>query len=174
MLAYWEARRENGAAAPRSSIDPAQFADVVTQVFMIGRERAGVFPFRLAGALLDDLHRGPLTGLTFDHLWTVDDRPRLQASIESAMQRQAPLLLHAQGRTARGDQARIEILLSPLSSTKGGVDRLLGHYQPVSPLFRLQEQKIERLFLLEAVMADGSDATTASVRLASLDGRNVA
>jgi len=174
MLAYWEARCAGGNGPPRSSIDPLGFADIVSQVFMIGRERAGVFPFRLAGALLDDLHRGPLMGLSFTHLWAADDRPRLQAVIEASLRNQAPLLLHAQGRSIDGNLARIEILLAPLASGKGGIERLLGFYQPVSPLFRLKDQKIERLFLLEAVLAGAVEAATPVMRLASLDGRRVA
>lgn len=174
MLGYWEARREAQHAPARSSIDPAEFSDVVTQAFVIGRGRAGAYPFRLAGALLDDLHRSPLTGLDFCRLWAIADLARVQSAIEGALRRRESLILHAQGRSAAGHQARLEILLAPLAGTKGQIDRLLGLYQPVTPLFRLRGEKLERLFLLEAVLANGGDPAPSALRIAAIDGRRIA
>ncbi len=174
MLDYWETRRVGEDAPQRSAIDPAAFSDVVTQTFMIGRERAGVYPFRLAGALLDDLHRAPLTGCDFAQIWAPTDRTRLQGAIEAGLSRRQSLVIHAHGRSLSGAQARLEIMLAPLAGPTGQVDRMLGFYQPVSPLFRLQNQRIERLFLLEVAFADGSDAVPSPLRLAAMDGRRIA
>jgi hypothetical protein len=174
MLDYWEARRSDGDAPLRSGIDPADFADVVTQAFLIGREQPGAYPFRLAGALLEDLHRGPLVGLDFVQLWAGADRLRIQNAVEAAFARRQALIAIAQGRSLSGAQAKLEILFAPLADRQGRVDRMLGFYQPVSPLFRLQNQRIERLFLLEAAFADGGDPLAAPVRLASVDGRLIA
>lgn len=174
MLAYWDARREDGAAPLRASIDPAHFSDIVTQAFVVGRERAGVYPFRLAGALIEDLHRGPLLAFDFSELWTSADRPRVQSAIEAALQRGEALLAQALGRTLAGQQARLEILMSPIADARGQVDRLLGFYQPVSPLFRLQNQPIHRLFLLEAAFAGSGEPVPEPLRLASIGGRRIA
>ena len=174
MLAYWEARRGDLAAPLRSAIDPADFSDIMTQAFVVGRERAGVYPFRLAGALLEDLHRGPLPGFDFTELWAMADRPRLQTAIEAALNRGEALLVQAQGRSLSGQQAQLEILMSPLSGSRGQVDRLLGFYQPVSPLFRLQNQPIERLYLTEAVFAGSGESALSALRLASVGGRLIA
>ena len=80
MLGYWEGQRSQGECPLRSNIDPADFAEMVTQAFVVGRDRAGAYPFRLAGALLEDLHRGPLTGSDFMSLWAAPtgraSRPR--------------------------------------------------------------------------------------------------
>ena len=173
MLAYWDAQREGDGAPPRSAIDPAAFSDIITQAFMIGRERAGIYPFRLAGALLSDLHLQPLTGSDFTLMWNPADRPRLQSAIEAALTRRQSLTLLAHGRSLTGAQARLEIMLAPLAGPKGQVDRLLGFYQPVTPLFRLQNKRIERLFLLDAAFADGGDAIS-PLRLAAMDGRRMA
>ena len=173
MLGYWETHRDGDGAPLRSAIDPAGFSDVITQTFMIGRERAGVYLFRLAGALLDDLHHAPLNGTDFAQMWGPADRPRLQGAVEAALTRRQSLILQAQGRSLTGAQARLEIMLAPLAGPKGQVDRMLGFYQPVSPLFRLQGQRIERLFLLDASFPDGSDATS-PLRLAAMDGRLIA
>jgi hypothetical protein len=174
MLAYWEARREHRPAPLRSAIDPTDFSDIMTQAFVVGRERSGVYPFRLAGALIEDLHRGPLLAFDFAELWTTTDRPRLQSAIEAALQRGDALLVQALGRTLAGNQARLEILMAPVADASGQIDRLLGFYQPVSPLFRLQNQPVHRLFLLEATFAGSGEAAPEPLRLASVGGRRIA
>jgi hypothetical protein len=173
MLAYWDARRDGDDAPKRSTIDPADFSDILTQTFMIGRERAGAYPFRLAGALLNDLHQAPLTGSDFALMWGPSDRPRLQSAVEAALARGRSLVIQGLGRSLTGAQARLEIMLAPLAGPRGQVDRMLGFYQPVSPLFRLQNKRIERLFLLDASFADGEDASSL-LRLAAMDGRRIA
>ncbi len=174
MLSYWEARRGDRPAPLRSAIDPADFSDIMTQAFVVGREGAGVYPLRLAGALLDDLHRGPLPGSNFTELWAMADRPRLESAIERALGRGQALLVRAQGRSLSGQEAMLEILMSPLSGAHGRVDRLLGFYQPVSPLFRLQNQPIERLFLLDTSFPGSGEVVPEPLRLAAVGGRRIA
>ena len=174
MLVYWEALRGDQAAPQRASVDPSAFSDLITQAFMIGRGSAGAYPFRLAGALLDDLHRGPLVGRDFVQMWATTDQPRLQTAIEAAFSRRQSLIVAAFGRSVSGAEARLEILLAPLAARPGQVERMLGFYQPVSPLFRLQNQRIERLFLTSVAFADGGDPLAAPLRLASVDGRLIA
>jgi hypothetical protein len=171
MLGYWEGQRSEGGCPPRSSIDPAAFCEVVTQTFVLGREGAGAFPFRLAGALVEDLHGAALSGLDFAALWARTDRPRVQAAVEAALSRRRSLIASAYGRSLSGAEARLEILLAPLAGREGRVDRLLGLYQPTSPLFRLHDQRIERLFLQEIAFADGGEPVPAPLRLAAIDGR---
>jgi hypothetical protein len=171
MQGYWEERREGIEAPRRSSIDPAGFCDLVTQAFVLGRGPGRAYPFRLTGALLEDLHGGPLVGSDFVGLWAPPDRARIQAAIEEAMERRVAVIALAHGRSPSGHQARLEILLAPLAGRHGRVDRMLGLYQPVSPLFRLQDQPIRRLFLLELAFADEAPSP---VRLASVDGRLIA
>jgi hypothetical protein len=85
LIGYWDARRGEALAPARADIDPAEFSDIITQTFIIGRTRAGVYPFRLAGGLLEDLHRRTLLGADFMALWSGGDRPKIQAAIESAL-----------------------------------------------------------------------------------------
>lgn len=170
MLGYWEGRKGQAGCPQRSSIDPAAFSEVVTQTFVLGRDR-GAFPFRLAGALVEDLHGAPLFGLDFAALWAPADRPRLRNAVEAAVGRRRSLIASAYGRNLSGAEARLEILLAPLAGRQGQIDRLLGLYQPTSPLFRLREQRIERLFLQEIAFADGGEPLPAPLRLAALGGR---
>jgi len=174
MLGYWEGQKAGGGCPQRSSIDPAAFPEVVAQTFVLGRESAGAYPFRLAGALVEDLHGAALSGLDFAALWAPADRPRLRAAIEAALARRRSLIAAAYGRSLSGAEARLEVLLAPLAGRQARIDRLLGLYQPTSPLFRLQDQRIERLFLQDIAFADGGEPVPAPLRLAALDGRLIA
>ena len=173
MLAYLDAHRGGRTAPPRAAIGPGGFADIVTQAFMVGA-KDDAYPMRLVGGLLQDLHHGPLLGSSFVDLWADTDRPQIRSALEAAVHRGAPLVAYALGRSQEGLQTRIEMMLAPLAGPVGRVDRLLGFYQPVSPLFRLQNQRIERLFLQEVAFAGESDRPAASLRLAALHGRRIA
>jgi hypothetical protein len=174
MIDYWSDRRGDALAPARAGIDPAEFSDVITQAFMIGRSRLGVYPFRLAGGLLEDLHRRPLLGVDFMSLWAVGDRAKVQTAIEAALYRGEALLAHVLGRSLQGHEARLEVVLAPLADSMGRIDRLLGLYQPTSPLFRLQNEPVERLFLQSIAFADNGMATPAPLRIAAIDGRRIA
>ena len=147
---------------------------MVTQAFVVGRERAGAYPFRLAGALLEDLHGAALCGLDFTVLWASPDRPRVQASIEAALVRRRSLIASAHGRSLAG-LPKPEAGDHQLASADIGVAEVQtarsGLYQPTSPLFRLQDQRIERLFLQDIAFADGGEPVPSPLRLASVDGR---
>jgi hypothetical protein len=174
MIDYWDARRGDALAPARADIDPAEFSDIITQTFIIGRTRAGVYPFRLAGGLLEDLHRRTLLGADFMALWSGTDRPKMQAAIESSLQRGEALTATALGRSLMSQEAKLEIILAPLADSAGRIDRLLGLYQPVSPLFKLQNEPIERLFLQSIAFADTGLETPSPLRIAAVDGRRIA
>ena len=52
LIDYWQSRALDGAPPPRTSISPADFADLLPQVVMLGRVCSGIYPIRLAGALI--------------------------------------------------------------------------------------------------------------------------
>ena len=174
MIDYWTALKGDGPAPSRALVDPAAFSDILTQAFMIGRGAAGAYPVRLAGALLEDLHKRVLLGSDFLGLWATTDRPRMAGAIESALRNGEALIAQALGRTIQGHQTKLEIVLAPLASADGQIDRVLGFYQPVSPLFRLQGEAIERLFLQDIAFADSGLAPPLPLRIAAVDGRRIA
>jgi hypothetical protein len=174
MLGYWRERRVGVGAPPRSAIDPGEFAAMAPQTFVLRRAGFGVFPFRLAGALVESLHPGPLPGSDFVRLWAPADRIRLQAAAEGAIARRRPLVVRAEGRVLNGAVARLEVLLAPLAGREGRIDRLLGLYQPLTPLDGLRDERIERLFLTEIDDELDGDNAMPPLRLAAVDGRLIA
>ena len=176
---YWRRRRTEGLAPLRCNVDPCEFADLLPQVFILGRQAAGRYGFRLSGGLLEDLHGYDLRGAEFLSLWASVDRPNLQAAIESALRRGHAIVVESKGLTIEGFSARFEILLAPMISNTGQVDRLLGLYQPVSPLQRLCGRPVEHLSVERVLTLNhGPDAFQAHLfprlRLAAIDGRQIA
>jgi hypothetical protein len=173
---YWRARRGILRAPLRSAIDPADFVDLLPQVFILGRQGVGHYAFRLAGRQVEDTHGRSLRRAEFSPLWSPFDRPQLHAALEGALSRGQALVIEAQGAAFDGRTAEFEILLAPMVS-RTGIDRFLGLYQPLSPLSRLDGEAVARLAIRTIrplAAADGVETAHPPLRLAAVDGRNIA
>ena len=146
---YWHRQRGAGLAPLRASVDPTDFADLLPQVFILGRQAAGRYSFRLSGGLLKDLHGRELRQADFIDLWGEADRIGLQAGMEAALRHGRAMVIDAAGATEEGQDARFEILLAPMISASGQADRFLGLYQPVSPLQRLRGEALASLSVMQ-------------------------
>ena len=142
---YWRARRDGAPAPFRDRIDPCDLAELLPQLFMLGRPAPDRFAFRLAGGLIETLHGRPLRQADVLPLWNGPDRTLLRKALDGALGRGQPMLVQAVGKTAEGRGAEFEILFLPLASPSGAIDRLLGLYQPVSPLSALLDRPLEQL-----------------------------
>ncbi len=175
---YWRRRRSRGSAPLRASIDPCDFADLLPQVFILGRAGPGKCQFRLSGGLLEDLHGRDLRQADFLSLWSDYDRAQLQLALESALRRGQAMVIEAEGETQEGQSADFEILMAPMISHTGEVDRFLGLYQPTSSLSRLLGRPLDALkvVMIRPVpdKVDDPVRAMAPIRLAALDGRRIA
>jgi hypothetical protein len=174
LIEDWNARRCGRATPARSDISPAAFRELLPQVFMLGSEPDRTEPFRLAGALLGDLHGRELRGECFYALWMPSDRQRVHDALAQARADGAPVVLAASGWTAEGDEAKLEIVLAPLTGPSGEMDRVLGLYQPTSSLRRLLGQPLVALTLNHTRLAgQEAPASRPRLRLVALDGRRL-
>ncbi|HEX7757881.1 MAG TPA: PAS domain-containing protein, partial [Caulobacteraceae bacterium] len=169
LIDYWRGKRGDDVLPARTDIDPAQFAHLLPQTFIIGRLGPGVYPIRLAGEFVVDLHGRGLRGDNILNLWSRLHRVELQSALEGALRDPTPLVVSAEGRTDEGLGPRFEILFAPLSGPTGRPDRLIGLYQPTSAIHTLGGRAVREL-LIRAV--GGADLrATPRLRLAALDGR---
>jgi hypothetical protein len=176
---YWRERRGAALAPLRARIDPCDFADLLPQVFILGRTAPGRYSFRLSCKLLEELHGPQLRRADFTALWADRDRIGLQSALEAALRRGQAMICDARGVTVEGHEADFEILLAPLTSGSGQVDRFLGLCQPVSPLQRLRGQALVRLTVLQLrplpqVGGGESVRPFPLLRLAAVSGRRIA
>jgi hypothetical protein len=175
---YWRRRRGAASAPARSSIDPCDFAELLPQVVMLGRAATGRYLFRLGGAMVETLHGRGLGQADFLSLWAGTDRPRLTTVLENALCRGQAVVIEAEGHTEEGQSAQFEILMAPLSSKAGHIDRFLGLYQPTSSLSPLLGQPLDKLSVVQVLplaQTPGSGARPLpQLHLSVLDGRRIA
>lgn len=173
LLEYWRVRSMGTAAPTRESIDPSDFATLLPQVFMLGRRDAGLYRFRLAGGLVADLHHGDLRNADILGLWAGPDRLRLAAALESSRRRAEPFVVAAEARANGGLDCPMQILFAPLRGPDGRPDRVLGLYQPMALLNRLNGEPIE-ILSIQRVYPAREAVERPSLKLAVVDGRRIA
>jgi hypothetical protein len=171
LIDYWRDRKCGRKAPLRAEIDPKDFADLVPQALILGRNAPGQFLVRLAGGLVGELHQRDLRRLDFLQLWSPRDRPGLATTLEAARRSAEPVVLIAEAAAADGPAARIEILLLPLRAARAPEDRLFGLYQPLTPKTILRGQPVGELKLLRVCASDESGLP--SLRLAAVNGRRL-
>jgi len=64
--------------------------------------------------------------------------------------------------------------VAPLSGPKGFVDRLIGLYQPTTPVALLMGQAIESLSIRNITAAGSAGASFPRLKLAAMNGRRIA
>jgi hypothetical protein len=173
MIAYWTARAADGRAPSRASVQPADFRQLMPQVFILGREGRGQYPIRLAGGFVGDLHRQDLRGVNALTLWSEHDRLRLQTALEELRARPEPLVATAEVLTD-GASLPLEVLFAPLVAHDGGPDRFLGLYQPLSMVARLMGRPALQLSIRRLRRPGAANEEAPRVRLAAVGGRQVA
>lgn len=182
LIEDWRACRGARFAPDRADISPAEFREVLPQMFILGREGAGPEAFRLAGGLLVDLHDRDLRGVSFLSLWPQPDRGIVAEAMDQARRTGAPTVLEASAWSGEGYEVRLEIVLAPLVGPSGEVDRVLGLYQPTSSVRRLMGQPVLELTLRDVKPAGQTAPASAEprrearaerprLRLAAVDGQ---
>lgn len=167
LIDYW---RSLGAQPRRASVDPAHFSNLAPRTFVLGRQATGLYPFRLAGGFVADLHGRDLRGQNGLDLFREGDRHLVKTALETARRRPEPVVATVQARAA-GAELPVEILFAPLI---GEPDRFLGLYQPLAMVARLNGAPVKD-FALGAIRGVGpANELTPQLRLATLDGRRVA
>jgi hypothetical protein len=93
--------------------------------------------------------------------------------MESSRRRAEPFVATVEARAAGGLECPVQILFAPLTDGDGRPDRMIGLYQPMALLARLQGRPVERLSTQRLVPAH-DHAGGPAVRLAVVDGRRIA
>lgn len=172
FLADWRARRGGRPLPHRRDLDPALFGALAPQLFMLGVEADGTEVFRLAGALLADLHGRELSGTPFARLWARRDRDAASDALARARQNAAPVVLSALASTLEGEAVGLELTLAPVLGPSGQSDRAFGLYQPTAPLARLRGRAVQGLQLQAVEIL--AEPRPAYLKLVVVEGRRVA
>ena len=137
LIDYWRTRKGAAETPARVSINPVDLVDVLPQVFLLGRLGPGQYRVRLGGGFLVDLHGRELRHSDFLRLWEPAARTPLQLALEAVRRHPEPLVIEAEARAGDG-VLRMEVLIAPLRGPSDQIDRLIGLYQPLSPVSALK------------------------------------
>jgi hypothetical protein len=171
LIDRWHAQALPGAVPARAELDLAPFARIAAQLFVVGRQPAGRYPFRLAGEFVRELHGRRLKGEDAMHLFNLSGRIDLRPALEASRRGRTTLTAVVNGRTLAGETLGLELTFAPMSGPGGGIDRFLGLYQPTTPVALLRGEAIRELALLSL---HAGETDTPRLRLAALDGRRIA
>lgn len=132
IFAYWDALRGNRDVPARGEIEPAKVRDILADLFIMEKTTQGDIRFRLAGTRICALFARELRGTTFDAIWRAEQTRRLAQIAADVMAQKAPVVLSAQGLTGDGERISMEMILLPLRSPDGRIDRIIGALTPLS------------------------------------------
>ena len=173
MIDYWRSQGGFRGLPVRSAINPADFSTLMTQTFMLGRVASGVYPIRLVGGLVADLHKRDLRGRNMLDLIGERDRFNLHTALETAWRRPEPIVATVEVLT-EGPSLAMEVLFAPLAGAGGAPDRFLGLYQPLGMVSRLRGLPAQPFAVRDIRGMGPANEETPRLRLATLDGRHVA
>lgn len=132
IYAYWDQLRGHRDVPGRSQIEPAHVRHILADLFILEKTPRGDIRFRLAGTRICALFARELRGTRFDALWLGEQVGELERIATDVMAQKTPVVLSAMALTGAADRLPMEIILLPLRSPDGGVDRIIGALTPLS------------------------------------------
>jgi hypothetical protein len=137
ILRYWQSLGRAGRIPLRNDIDPGAIRAILADVFILEVDEASTrrrrsLSFRLAGTRICSLFSRELRGMSFDSLWSSADLNCIDTISQKVLEEGVPARLTASSVTAEGDRIDVELMLLPLRSSEGRIDRIFGSLAPVS------------------------------------------
>ena len=132
IYAYWDALRGHRDMPARSQIEPASIRSILADLFILERTQRGDIRFRLAGTRICALFARELRGSTFDALWRGEQTGRVADIAAGVMAQKAPVVLAAKAMAGTSETLATEVVMLPLRSPDGNVDRIIGALVPLS------------------------------------------
>lgn len=132
IYAYWDELRGHREVPARSQIEPAHIRNILADLFILEKTPRGDVRFRLAGTRICSLFARELRGSAFDALWLAEQTGRLARIADDVMTQKAPVVLSASSLAGSADRLPTEIILLPLRSPDGAVDRIIGALVPLA------------------------------------------
>jgi len=126
LYKYWNDVRGGRMAPRRFEIEPARFATILPETFMVECEPGEGHRFRLAGTRVTEKLGFELRGRDFADIFAAPEHAELKPFLESVTERGAAGVITADLPTASGRRARFEIIMLPLVHTGEQITRLLG------------------------------------------------
>jgi hypothetical protein len=129
---YWETQRRGRLAPARTDIDPRGIAAALPYVLLAERVAPGIARLRIAGSELNDLLGMEARGMPLTVFAEPEARALLSGAIETVCNQPAVAEMRLTGPGSYGRPALSgRLMLWPLTSETGRMDRVLGCLVPV-------------------------------------------
>jgi hypothetical protein len=126
LFDYWNSIRGARSAPDRRDIDPARIKTALASTFILERDDAHEFSFRLAGSHLCSAYARELKGRSFTRLWHARDRDAMETLIRAVTEDHAVALVTFEGKTPIQTKALFETILLPIRHNGATDSRMLG------------------------------------------------
>ena len=126
LFDHWSALRQGDSVPNRCEIDPRVFPDALENTFIFERISKGDFRTRLAGMSLCDMMGMEVRGQSAASFMRHTERDHIQKVLEQILQRPAIGELVLTGRDLTGVTYEVKMILLPLRSDMGEVNRVIG------------------------------------------------
>lgn len=124
---YWNVVRSNRLVPSRSEIDPRGLEGVLGHTFILERITGGLARFRIAGSHISDITGLELRQMPVSALFAPNSREILSDALISAFEDPAAIRLRLESKGGFGrEKLTGEMILLPLRSDRGEIDRILG------------------------------------------------
>lgn len=156
---YWNRQRGERSAPTRSEIDPGAIRHALGDIFMLTADFIDGIRFRLAGTRVCALFGREIKGERFNALWSETSRAQIANIGNAAVNEAIGAVAGVTGRTEKGAETELELLLLPIGHDGRTRVRALGSLAPLAPPYWLGEEPIVELELqtLRHVGATQSD-----------------
>ena len=126
LYKYWNEVRGTRVAPRRFEIEPARFAAILAETFVVECEAGEGHRFRLAGTRVGEKLGFELRGREFRDLFDAEVPQDFRPFLDSITEQGAVGVITVDMATASGRSARFEVILLPLIHTEDRITRLLG------------------------------------------------
>jgi hypothetical protein len=126
LFDYWTELRAGRDAPSRSEVDPRRIADALESMFILEALAHGQLRFRLAGTALCEMLGMEARGMLAEGVMTEAHASEITELAHRALSGPGVGVMRVRGEDAEGESWTGEILLLPLRSELGELDRVLG------------------------------------------------
>ena len=141
LYQYWNDLRGSRLAPTRFEIEPTRLASVLSETFILERNAADSFTFRLAGTRVCEQFGRELRGENFIE-FAIDDLGGIVKGLEAVTTLGAVLHAEIEATTSDGRVAVFEAIVLPLIHPTDEVTRYLGSLTAIDPPLWLGAQPL--------------------------------
>ena len=132
LFTYWNGLRGDRIAPRRFEIEPSSIATYLPDTFILERTDPKAVRFRLAGTRISEAFGIDFRGLNLFDLFGDREREILEGCIAHIVSQGAVGVFQIEGANEHGFAASFELLILPLTHTRGNIDRFVGSIAPLT------------------------------------------